>query len=52
MKQLTSIAPIFLLVLSVAPAMAADRAGSNREPVLHTDTSRSGVYCNASVGGM
>jgi hypothetical protein len=52
MKKLTSIAIAFLLVLSVVPAMAADQANSNREPVSHTDTSRSAVYCNASVGGM
>jgi hypothetical protein len=33
MKKLTSIAIAFLLVLSVIPAMAADQADSNREPV-------------------
>ena len=33
MKKLTSIAIAFLLVLSVIPAMAADQAGSDREPV-------------------
>jgi len=33
MKKLTSVAIAFLLVLSVVPAMAADQAGSNMEPV-------------------
>jgi len=33
MKTFTSIAIAFFLVLSVVPAMAADQAGSNREPV-------------------
>jgi hypothetical protein len=33
MKKFTSIAIAFLLALSVVPAMAADQAGSDREPV-------------------
>jgi hypothetical protein len=33
MKKLTSITIAFFLVLSAIPAMAADQAGSNREPV-------------------
>jgi hypothetical protein len=33
MKKFTSIAIAFLLALSVVPAMAADQAGSNMEPV-------------------
>jgi len=33
MKKLTSIAMAFMLVLSVVPAMAADQAGSNMEPI-------------------
>jgi len=33
MKTLTSITIAFFLVLSAIPAMAADQAGSNREPV-------------------
>jgi len=36
MKTITSIAIAFFLVLSVVPAMAADQAGSNGEPVTST----------------